>query len=259
MPAINTPFPHAERRTLRSPPIELIIAQVRFPTLADFFRNDAFVAFAGAFRESYPHASPVDQIEVGFGPRIISESPLVPAWQFQDLNRLWTVTLTPDFLALETRQYQSFSTFRDKFVSAWEYLIRAHSIKNRTRLGLRYLDRFAKDRHPALPTGWINLVEKSIFPLRQRDPTMPQTGQSAHSFVISEELRLTFRSSFKSGGLSDPTQDEFILDLDCFDQKVAGTGDAASRMDDLKEVTHNAFWWTFGDLLDTLEPPDGTV
>src|SRR5512139_1859658 len=116
MSDMNIPFPDANRRTLRSPPIELIIVQGRFPTLAELYAKEAYITFANAVREQYPRARPDSQPAFEITPdQHLKERGRVPVWRFEDLTGRWTLTLTPEFLALETRQYQTFSEFRTKF------------------------------------------------------------------------------------------------------------------------------------------------
>lgn len=258
MADINTPFPHAPRRDLVDPPIELILAQVRFPTLAELYGNDGYVRFATEIRSEYPKASPLHALD----PRRISENeheiPLVPLWKFEDLSGEWTVTLTPEFLALELKRYQHFSEFRDRFDRLWKRLVELHKITNRTRLGLRYIDRFATDKVTklTLPHDWFDLIEPTLFSMRRLDTTLqPQAGQLVHSFTIKDNLSLTYRSAFKWGIAGDSAFREAVLDLDCFDPLVAETGNVANRLDELKEITHNAFWWTFEKLLTKMDPP----
>lgn len=257
MSEANTLFPHAERRELRHPPIELIIAQIRFPTLAELFANDGFVSFAKAMRDEYPNASPESQISIEVSPDRVSEQGRTPVWRFEDLNAEWTLTLAPSFLALETRQYQTFPDFRIRFVEAWSRLVESYQIRFRTRLGLRYVDRFSDDKQSDLPEHWIALIEPSIFPMRMIGEQLPQTGRVEHRVEIAKDLGLTFRSMYKSGPRDLQANREFVLDLDCYDVSRAGVDRVGEKMDVLKEIVHNAFWWTFENLIDQLEPSDG--
>lgn len=256
MPDLNVPFPHADRRTLKAPPIELIIAQVRFPTLAELFANEGFIAFATAVRDQYPNASPESHFAVEITPERVRERNRTPVWRFEELSGKWTLTLTPDFLALEARQYQSFPEFRTKFQEAWRKLTDIYKIKHRTRLGLRYVDRFSTEKQTNLPADWMGLVEPTIFSMRTRDVSLPQSGGIEHRFLVPNNLALTLRAKFRTGGFDGILADEFVLDLDAFDPTTTEPDQMETRLDDLKELTHNAFWWTFGRLLDHLEPVD---
>ncbi len=261
MAPINSPFPHAERRDLADPPIELILAQVRFPTLAELFSNDGYVQFASQIRHDYPRASPLQEVEIEIDRGSPRSSAPTPVWKFEDLGRKWTVTLTPDFLALELKRYERFSEFRDRFDALWIKLVELYTITHRTRLGLRYIDRFATDKEyrKPLPPDWFDLIEPRLFSMRMLDQKLqPQAGQLAHSFAIKPDIWLTYRSAFKWGVPDDFDYREMVLDLDSYDPTFVHAGRLAAKLDDLKEVSHNAFWWTFGDLLSKLDPPNAS-
>ncbi len=255
--SFSTPFPQAKRRTLASPPIELIIAQARFPTLAELFSNEGYVPFASAVRDQFPNASPVSQVALEIAPDRVSERGRIPIWQFEDLDARWTLTLTPEFLALETRQYQSFSAFRDKFGSAWAALTDRYQVTDRTRLGLRYVDRFADDKQSNLPSNWLSMIRPDLYRFRDQCGEMKQSGSYEHRFDIEESLTLAFRYAFRDRGFSGIATSEFVLDLDAFDPSHAPAGDVPSRLGDLKEIAHNAFWWVFENLLERVE--EGTT
>jgi len=258
MAHINTPFPHAERRDLVDPPIELILAQVRFPTLAELYESSGYVSFAKDIRAEYPKATPLHEVGIELAQGGARQIASTPVWKFEDITGEWTVTLTPEFLGLELKRYRHFSEFRDRFDHLWKRLVDLHRITNRTRLGLRYIDRFATDKPMKLPLPpeWFELIEQSLFSMRRLDISMhPQAGQLVHSFAIKNNLYLTYRSAFKWGAAEDPNFREAVLDLDCYDPLGLETSNVANRLDDLKEISHNAFWWTFGQLLTRMDPP----
>lgn len=252
------PFPHATRRQLTDPPIELIIAQIRFPTLAALFANDGYVDFADAIANTFPNASPEHHMEVSIGPEGVSSGSRNPVWKFEDLEGQRTLTLTPAFLALETKQYHSFTAFRDSLLDTWQTLIDCHSIQNRTRIGLRYVDRVYKGKYPALPEDWVSQINPAAFPLLSRMPRSPQRSEVEHRFQIGLDLGLTYRSQLTVSEFGDSEEDTFALDLDAFDPTKGPSQDLVARLDVLKETSHNAFWWTLGSLFDLLDPPGNT-
>ena len=255
MPDSNSPFPHAERRLLANPPIELIIGQIRFPTLAPLFSNDGYVTFAKAVSQDFPGAAPEQHMEVTIAPEGISERSRNPVWRFEDLKHQMTLTLTPGFLALETKQYRSFTAFRELLLTSWEKLVSCHSVQHRTRVGLRYVDRVSRDKYPDLPSDWMQKIKSSAFPLFEQLPDSPQKSELEHRFQISESLGLTYRAQLVVGGFGEPDGDFFALDLDAYDPIQSSTEGVEDSLNLLKEASHNAFWWTLGELFDLLEPP----
>lgn len=251
---LELPFPHAERRTLAIAPIELIIGQVRFPTVAALFSNDGFVNYANSIAEDFPNASPQHQLELTLSPGGLKEQSGMPVWKFEDLDAQWTLTLSPGFLALETRKYQSFSEFLAKLDNCWKKLLDCHSISHRTRLGLRYVDKIGPEKYDNLPSDWLEHIPAEAFPLHSKMSKVPQKSELEHRFLIKADLALTFRSRLVANGFNDSPQTEFVLDLDAFDPSQAPATSIKEHMQVLKEATHNAFWWTLGPLFDLLDP-----
>lgn len=252
MADMDRPFPHADRKDLPNPPIELIIAQVRFPTLAALFSNDGYVPFAEAIAGEFPSAEPVRRVEYELSPSGIAEKAQNPVWKFDDLDGQTTLTLTPTFLALETKQYQSFSQFRDTFISSCDKLASCHTVRYRTRLGLRYVDRVTREKYANLPVDWITLINSPALPLSAQAGGLPHQSELETRFQVSDCLGLTYRSTMSLEGFGTTESTDFTLDLDAFDPTKAEIASLADRLDDLKELSHNAFWWTLGNLFEAI-------
>ena len=256
MPELNEPFPHAERRTLKSPPIELIIGQVRYPTVAKLFSDEGYIAFAERISERFPDAEARQEVQVEVSPDGTRERARTSVWKFEDLDRRWTVTLTPVFLALETRQYESFTDFRDTFVQLWSDLSETHGIRHRTRLGLRYVDRVSAEKQKNLPANWLDMIASEAIPLRRRLPKATSVSKIEHRFRLQDGLWLTYRATCQRLQGENGAIDEFTLDLDAYDEsREEMLREASERLDVLKELSHNAFWWTLGRLLNEIDPP----
>lgn len=254
----NKPFPHAKRRKLAAPPIELILAQVKFPMLAELFTPQGFVPFAAAIRKDYPSAVPIHEIGIELSEGKFSEVGRTPVWKFEDLKRTWTVTLAPEFLALEVKGYVRFSDYRDRFEELWGHVRQIYRVTHRTRLGLRYVDKFATNKQAGLPENWFDMVERDTFPMNGLDRSIDQAGNIAHAFDVEPGLGLVYRAAFKRHADGARGDREFVLDLDCFDSRTVEAAALTTQLDQLKELTHNAFWWTFGRLLDVVDPPHAT-
>jgi uncharacterized protein (TIGR04255 family) len=131
--------PPAEVPLARAP-LELVIAQVRFPLLASLSTLPFIAPFQEAIREEYPTLRE-EQIERRVGAGGSSRNEFAPAWSFHAADAAWRVVLTSDFLALETRRYASRRTFLERFeklISALQQLLGSTTVQ---RLGVRYIDR----------------------------------------------------------------------------------------------------------------------
>ncbi|MCE9583617.1 MAG: TIGR04255 family protein, partial [Planctomycetes bacterium] len=126
---------------LANAPLVRVIAQVRFPLVVAIERRDFIAPFQEAIRAKYPvlrqeFAQPVVMNMSG-----LASGQGQTAWRFLDVTGAWRVTLTADFLALETTSYKSRSDFLDRFRQLIVALDTHVEPKVMDRLGVRYIDR----------------------------------------------------------------------------------------------------------------------
>jgi uncharacterized protein (TIGR04255 family) len=125
-------------------PLVSVIAQVRFPTLLTVPLSERIIGFHEAIRERYPYLDRQDIPAVVF----MSGSSLKPVgepvvhWRFADdpTNYKWRVTLSTEFLALETRAYESRKDFLRRLETIVQTLEDTLAPTHMMRLGIRYVD-----------------------------------------------------------------------------------------------------------------------
>lgn len=155
-------FPEAARIELKAPPLELVVCQVRFPTILELAGGQTLRVSARA-RSAYPvtrtqQTSAVVELQPGPGPH----TTLSTIWRFDDRESAWTVTLGTDFLALETKRYQRFDDFIGRFMDVLSWVREIYSVELRERIGLRYIDRINRQQQERLPqTGQLWFVGTS--------------------------------------------------------------------------------------------------
>jgi uncharacterized protein (TIGR04255 family) len=137
-PPVEVPLPNA--------PLVRVIAQVRFPLIAAIEQRDFIAPFQEAIRSSYPILRQEQTQDLLFGANVAAPQRQVStAWRFGSEDAAWRVSLTSDFLALETTKYTSRRDFLarlDKVVTALATRIDPRLID---RLGIRYIDRISGD------------------------------------------------------------------------------------------------------------------
>lgn len=233
--------------TLSRPPIELIIAQVRFPLVADLLDPAGIAAFQGAMRRDYPLLNREDQIELQFGRADEPRTARSFLWKFEDLSRTWTVTLAPDFLAIEVKNYQSFGELSKRLQDAFARLCEKHDITARTRLGLRYMDRISTKKYPRLPNDWHRLVAPELIPLAARLPADQMRSAVEHRYV-GDGHAATIKAAFSRNiDTNDPL---FVLDVDAFDPEISESVDLQATLDTLKPLCNQVFAWAFEKMLE---------
>ena len=127
-------------------PLVRVIAQLRFPLVASIEQRDFIAPFQEAIRASYPILRQEQTQQLLFGANI---APAVratgTAWRFNSEDGHWRVSLTSDFLALETTRYTSRSNFLERLQAVVTALASQIDPKLLDRLGIRYVDRISGD------------------------------------------------------------------------------------------------------------------
>lgn len=246
-------FPEAERIELKEPPLELVVCQLRFPTVVALAANQPPEELQRRLRTSYPVAGRehTARVEMGFGTAPQTSTSTI--WRFEDRASQWTVSLGQDFLALETRSYRRFEEFIERFMGVFGTLRELYTIELRERLGLRYLDRISCERQPQLPPNWPERIRQEMIPLRGlRGPSVTQLGNLEARFAFGDNF-LAVRSFFLDNGFAGTPRDELILDFDCYTDQRGELEGIADLLRTFRQHNYNAFRWAMSGLLDCFE------
>lgn len=137
-PPVEVPLPSA--------PLVRVIAQLRFPLIAAIEQRDFIASFQETIRSDYPILRQEQTQELLSGANVAAPVRQVStAWRFGSEDGDWRVSLTSEFLALETTRYTS----RNDFLARLEVVVTALATwfgpKLVDRLGVRYIDRISGD------------------------------------------------------------------------------------------------------------------
>ncbi|MBI2215903.1 MAG: TIGR04255 family protein [Candidatus Rokubacteria bacterium] len=132
-PAIEVP--------LKNAPLVRVIAQVRFPAILAIEQPDFVAPFQETLRATYPVLRKEQAQGLLIAPAGVASVKPQTAWRFADVDGHWRVSLTPDFLALETTNYRSRSEFLTRLRAVVAALGEHVEPKLIDRLGVRFIDR----------------------------------------------------------------------------------------------------------------------
>lgn len=143
MSPIEDPFsgPPPAEVPLANAPLARVLAQVRFPEVLKIEQREFVSNFQESIRTKYPVLRP-EQTQLS----VLSQAGFVPAktqlaWRFSDVDSHWRVSLTPEFLALETTNYSSRTDFIARLREVLTALDEHVGPKLIDRLGVRYIGR----------------------------------------------------------------------------------------------------------------------
>lgn len=242
-------FPPVERIELAVPMLELVICQVRFPRILALTPNQAPADFQQRLRATYPIALEQNQgnVEIGATSAVRLSSSIF--WAFQDRDAEWTVSLSPTFLSLETNSYLRFNEFIVRFADVLAIARDLYPIEIRDRLGLRYVDRVSKEKHPGLSEDWPNLLPPVVLPLREmRGAGEPQTSLLESRFAYDDRV-LAIRALYQDQGFEGTIHNQLILDFDCYSERRGEFEGIEQILREYHDTTYRAFRWMVGDLI----------
>jgi uncharacterized protein (TIGR04255 family) len=250
---LQNPFPITKLPELKQPPIELIIGQVRVPMVVALLEPSGIAAFQKLAKADYPHIRREEQVAIRLSSEESPKSQSVGLWRLEDANHAWTVTVAPDFVALEAREYKDFGEFRDRLVTVAEWFRNAYDASLRVRVGLRYVDRFDAKKYPSLPANWIDKANPVLLTFVRMASGHEHRTFWEHRFSLGESWGMTFRASLGVASTEGAGDSELLLDVDAFNNEEADFTGLATILDSLKQIDYGAFAWASASLLDLLE------
>ncbi len=204
---------------LKDAPLIRVIAQLKFPEILSVEQREFVAPFQEAIRSTYPVLRQEQTQSILLGPGGVAQGRSQVAWRFGDAEGHWRVSLTPDFLALETTKYASRSDFFDRLKAVALALDEHIEPAQLDRLGVRYIDRI---------TGVdVDDIKKLVRPEVRGIVGTIAADHAAHALSESlfeiEDARLLARwGCLPAGATVDPaaiepaTEKSWILDLDMF-------------------------------------------
>lgn len=205
---------------LKDAPLVRVIAQFRFPEILSVEQREFVAPFQQAIRKTYSvlRQEQIQGLILGPGGVAAQPKPQV-AWRFSDTDEHWRVSLTTEFLALETTNYVSRSDFFGRLKSLAEALDEHIEPGRLDRLGVRYIDRITGHAVDDL----ANLVRPEVRGITGTIAATHAVHALSESMFELPEARLLARWGFlPPGGTFDPATIEpaneksWILDLDMF-------------------------------------------
>jgi uncharacterized protein (TIGR04255 family) len=138
-PIANIPL--APRFQLKNHQLAQVLCQIRFSTVLRINQDDAVISFQEAIRQTYPRYAKQQGMAVLITPQGVQQQPApVGQHRFDDSDGNFTVTLTPDFVALETRRYVDIDDFVARVVALAGAVEEHYAPAEIQRVGLRFIN-----------------------------------------------------------------------------------------------------------------------
>jgi uncharacterized protein (TIGR04255 family) len=217
-------LPEADPTRLRKSPLEVVVAQIRYEHAPQAGEGRVAVAVheaLGGAQGPYPNVEQLPAQTVNFtftpGQAPQAEQASGPAtWRFASKDAAWTVSLTPDFVALETTRY---TTWADDFRVRLGAIVDAVAEFVRpvlsSRIGVRYVDRIA-ELDLRSPADWEAYVAAELLGPTRHPVLGPGIRQAQQQLLldVDEDTGCALRHGFVAEG----ERLDYLMDFDVFRQ-----------------------------------------
>jgi len=202
-------------------PLVRVIGQVLFPPVLSLESRQFVAPFQEAIRSTYPVLRPEQTQSIVLGPQGVTPGPKQSAWRFSDVEGVWRVSVTPDFVAIETTSYTSRGDFLERFRFVLDAVAEHFEPAIVQRLGIRYIDRVTGDALLDIH----ELVRPEVLGIM----ALPFAENASHSltetlFTLPESREQVFArwGKIPAGATADPnaiepiSEPSWVLDIDMF-------------------------------------------
>ena len=227
--------------SLPNAPLVSVLAQVRFPALLALRNPDRVAGFQEAVRGQYPYLERQDVptiLVVSGGPPSQLGDPIVH-WRFADdvPGFKWRVTLSQDFISLETRDYKSRQDFMERLETILQALEETLAPAHVMRVGVRYIDQIKGE-----PLSRVDdLLRKEVLGVtlcagREAHQIVTQLAAAAEpGELLAKWGRLPATVTIDQNLVPAIAEDSWLIDLD-----VSRTGQAAFEAKGIVETARSA-------------------
>lgn len=267
------PFPQTKRVIYRNNPLHQVICQLRFPPILRIDTKTP-VDFQERIRHQLPGYELTHDDNIEPLPQSLSQSLPTEIREFLSPNRnrrhqffskgrTWTISLTRDFVALETSRYKNWEEFREYLELVIKTLFVVYEPAYVTRIGLRYKNAIDRRRLGLADAEWSDLLADFVLGQFAREETanrvLEQHGKSLVKLNDDDDLvRMEYGQVIESAG--DPSNNLYLLDHDFYTNKetAANEQDIVSRLDTYNKLNRRLFRWCISDILhEAMGPIEG--
>ncbi len=239
---------------LHDAPLVRVVAQLRFSIITSIEKQDFISNFQEAIREEYPVLRPEQTINVAVGPMGPVNNISSKIWRFINDKDGWKVSLSQNFIAIETSAYKS----RTDFLHRWENILRAAvehlKLRQYDRLGVRYVDRIQdgamKHIKKFIKAEALSIMDSDGFSNDDIVHTFHETlFKIKDSQLLARWGKLSAKSTYDPSTIEPKADDSWVLDLDMFRLKngVLDVDKIISDSTFYSERIYSLFRWMITD------------
>ncbi len=240
-------FPWVESIHLARPPLREVVCQVKFPAILRIAQEEP-----AQFQEHIRRDFPLLSIEHGVlfepeGERPSGRVNMPPAtYYFSNQDRTSKVSLSANFYALSTVQYQGWSTFASYLSKVADAMQQTYELPVATRLGLRYINMLdVTFTETGTFEDVLEIVRDELTIMLRIDSIQEPNMAMQRIETTNNGENFAFQYGLIYDG--DPLTKKFVLDFDYSTQGEISPDHILEQCNRYHQTIYQAFRWCIAD------------
>jgi uncharacterized protein (TIGR04255 family) len=233
-------------------PLAKVLVQVRFPSLT-VLRDDSVVSdFASLLGKEYPLLQEQRGINLLVTPTgVTQQQSNQRLWSLRSRDELWKLTVSENFLSLDTVKYPTRHEFISRFEHAAQRFLELTEPPYFERLGIRYINRI--DDEALISGPLMTMIRKEMLGALaiQRPPAVQIRHSVSDSLFIEDEYSIQMRCGVLPAraaldlDIAPAEGPIWFLDIDSYiEQKMSLTSEElAAKLRILADHAYRMFRW----------------
>ena len=256
------PFPPHKRVEYQRNPLTEVIFQARFNRLLEI-ESSLPLEYQSKIGNDYPILEQRNIFKISFqsGAPQPGATPLGDQsreYDFLSQDRNWKISLSSGFIALSTRKYIHWESFRDRLNWMLNRFFEVYHPPFFTRLGLRYQNLIVRSSLDLERMSWQQLLKPQILGELFSDaiPESDVESRQANLLIrLSENERLQVSHGFLMNAVSAEVAYMIDSDFSWVGDRKADVDDAIRATNGLKDHAGRFFRWCISDQLHSAMDP----
>ena len=261
------PFPETERVIYKKNPLDKVICQLRYPPILKI-DSEVPAEFQENIRADFPFYKEnfeiQQEITVGIrrqlAPEILNQSKkseMSKNHEFTSQDNIWKINLTRTFLSISASKYRRWEDFFEMFKPSIRALQKVYAPPFFTRIGLRYIDIFDREKLGIPEMNWTELLKPHFLGLLSSE-----VGPKIKHFENIYEVNLADNSSVVRIAalfvMNRKSKDKcYKVDSDFYCPKRTNLSDYEDKLEFLHKRATRLIRWIITDKLHkTMEPKE---
>ncbi|MBX3072876.1 TIGR04255 family protein [Candidatus Obscuribacterales bacterium] len=247
-------FPESERETYKDNPLKEVICQLRHPAILKL-ETSSLADFQESFRHEYPvyteTRSQVPAEVARFFPEAFSIAASPVVHEFATKDKLWTIAVCRDFIALTSHKYLSWDDFEKRLNAITSRFVELYKPPYFTRVGLRYVNIIKREQLGLNDVGWHELLNHKIAgELSETDFKGAEFEGIVKQLVIGlddKHSKIRLQHGFVAEGAQ--VEKHYLIDSDFYTEQQIEVNDVKKLLKYFNKESGNLFRWCISSKL----------